>query len=110
MLHPDYPFWSFVGLLAVLLPIPWHWRARNIATLSLIFWSGLTNLIIFLNTQIWADNYRDVSPVWCDISKSLFRFEAPRCGTTLMDSFRWSTAPHPPLRYTGVFPRSNAQT
>jgi pheromone a factor receptor len=71
MQHPDFVFWSFAGFLLVILPAPWHWRARNIATLSLIFWVGLANLTVFVNTVVWADNYRDHTPVWCDISESM---------------------------------------
>lgn len=76
MLHPDYPLWNFVGLLAVLLPLPWHWRARNVATLCLIFWLALADLVLFINTLIWADNVLDVSPVWCDMSSSAFLSES----------------------------------
>jgi len=72
MLHPDYPFWSFIGLIAVLLPLPWHWRARNVATLALMFWIALANLIVFVNSLVWADNFADHAPVWCDISESGF--------------------------------------
>lgn len=67
MRHPDYPIWAFLGLVAVLLPATWHWRARNISTLSIIVWLALANLSTFVNTLIWADNYADSSPIWCDI-------------------------------------------
>ena len=69
MLHPDYPFWSVVSLIAVLLPVPWHWRARNVATLALIGWVVLANLVVLINTIAWADHYRDFAPGWCDFSE-----------------------------------------
>ena len=69
MRHPDYPIWSLVGLVAVLLPSAWHWRARNVATLGLIFWVALSNFVLFVNTLIWADNYEDLAPAWCDLSE-----------------------------------------
>lgn len=71
MQHPDYAVWSFIGFVLVLLPSPWHWRARNIATLSLIFWIALTNLCNFVNCIVWADNFMDSAPIWCDISECI---------------------------------------
>ncbi|KIR60340.1 hypothetical protein I314_03631 [Cryptococcus bacillisporus CA1873] len=68
MLHPDYPFWNLIALVLVLLPAPWHWRAHNIATVSLIVWLTFANLCGFINTIIWSGSYADKSPVWCDIT------------------------------------------
>ncbi|KAK4689797.1 pheromone a factor receptor, partial [Tremellales sp. Uapishka_1] len=68
MRHPEFPFWSFVSIVIVLIPAPWHYRARNVATMSIIFWLTLSNLVLFVNTLIWADNYKNTSPIWCDIS------------------------------------------
>ncbi|WVQ83977.1 hypothetical protein IAT38_006122 [Cryptococcus sp. DSM 104549] len=87
MRHPDYPFWTFVALVLVLLPAPWHWRARNIATVSLVFWLALANLASFVNTIVWADNYVDKSPVWCDISSRislLVGYAVPLCSLAQM--------------------------
>jgi hypothetical protein len=70
MRHPDYPIWTFLGFVAVVLPGAWHWRSRNISTLSIIAWLALGNLSLFVNTLVWADNYRDWSPIWCDICMS----------------------------------------
>jgi hypothetical protein len=69
MLHADLPLFSFIGFVLVLLPIRWHWKARNVATLSLITWLALGNLIIFINTILWADNYANHSPIWSAISE-----------------------------------------
>lgn len=69
MRHPDYPIWSLICLVLVLLPSPWHWRARNISTIGLIFWLAVYNCIVFINTLVWADNYADVAPVWSEISQ-----------------------------------------
>jgi pheromone a factor receptor len=69
MRHPGYPICATLGLVAVLLPSPWHWRAKNISTLGLIFWLSLTNLTIVINTSLWADNIVDRSPGWCDICR-----------------------------------------
>lgn len=69
MRHPDYPIWSLICLILVLLPSPWHWRARNISTIGLIFWLAVYNFVVFINTLVWADNYADVAPVWNEISE-----------------------------------------
>ncbi|WWC87188.1 uncharacterized protein L201_002074 [Kwoniella dendrophila CBS 6074] len=87
MRHPDYPFWSFLSMLLVILPLHWHTRARNIATLSLIFWLFLANLVTFVNSLVWAGNYRDNNPVWCDISSRillLLNYALPACSLSQM--------------------------
>ena len=61
-----------MAAFAVSLPLPWHWRAKNIATLSIIFWLLSANLVILVNAIIWADNYNDLSPIWCDICEYPF--------------------------------------
>jgi hypothetical protein len=71
MRHPSYVVFSFLAAVAVVLPLPWHWRAKNVATISIIFWLLSANLVILVNAIIWADNYDDLSPIWCDICKSL---------------------------------------
>jgi pheromone a factor receptor len=71
MRHPTCVVFSFIALFAVCLPLPWHWRARNIATLAVIFWLFLANAVIFTNGIIWSDNYVDHSPLWCDICELL---------------------------------------
>lgn len=70
MRHPDYIFWSVISLILVVVPAPWHWRARNVSTICLVAWLFTYQLTAIINTSVWADNYADVSPVWCDISKS----------------------------------------
>ncbi|KIR91887.1 hypothetical protein I304_04049 [Cryptococcus deuterogattii CBS 10090] len=87
MLHPDYPFWNLIALVLVLLPAPWHWRAHNIATVSLIVWLTFANLCGFINTIIWAGSYADKSPVWCDISSRvplLVGYAVPLCSLSQM--------------------------
>ncbi|WVR04395.1 hypothetical protein IAU60_001397 [Kwoniella sp. DSM 27419] len=87
MRHPDYPFWASAALIIVALPAPWHFRARNIATLSLILWLTLANLCTFVNTIIWKDNYDDCNPIWCDISSRillLLNFALPACSLAQM--------------------------
>ena len=70
MRHPSYIVLSLLAALTVALPASWHWRANNIATLSIIFWLFSANLVVAVNAIIWSDNYNDWSPVWCDICES----------------------------------------
>ncbi|KAH7904573.1 pheromone A receptor-domain-containing protein [Hygrophoropsis aurantiaca] len=65
------PIGAFIAALLVLIPLPWHWRARNIATLSIIAWLFISNLIFAINSIIWANTVLNVAPIWCDISTKL---------------------------------------
>nr|WPS94692.1 Pheromone A receptor [Naematelia aurantialba] len=87
MRHPDYAIWTCIAFFAVVLPSPWHWRMANVSTMSLIVWLALVNLILFINTIVWRDNYEDHSPIWCDISSrllSLVNFAIPACSLSQM--------------------------
>ncbi|TFY61868.1 hypothetical protein EVG20_g6898 [Dentipellis fragilis] len=66
-MHAELPVGAFLAAVAVLIPIPWHWRARNVPTLSIIAWLFVSNFIYGINTSIWAGNARILVPVWCDI-------------------------------------------
>jgi pheromone a factor receptor len=68
-MHTELPVGAFIAAFAVLIPLPWHWRARNVPTLSLIAWLFASNIIIGINAIIWAGNVNIVVPVWCDIGK-----------------------------------------
>ncbi|TCD62965.1 hypothetical protein EIP91_006172 [Steccherinum ochraceum] len=62
---------SFIAAVLVLVPLPAHWRARNVATVSLITWLFLTNFIYFVNSLVWSDNSVPRIRVWCDIVTKL---------------------------------------
>ncbi|KAJ7182510.1 fungal pheromone STE3G-protein-coupled receptor [Mycena crocata] len=70
-MHPELAIGAFLASSLVLVPLPWHWRARNIATLSMIAWLFVANLTYAINSIIWADNLNVVVPVWCDIVTKL---------------------------------------
>nr|AAO17256.1 pheromone receptor [Coprinopsis cinerea] len=70
-LHPEFAPVAIIACLLLLLPLPWHWRARNVATLSMIFWLFVSNLIFAVNAIIWGDNVKIVAQVWCDIATKL---------------------------------------
>ncbi|KAJ7243441.1 putative fungal pheromone GPCR, STE3-type [Mycena rebaudengoi] len=67
-MHYELPIGAFVASFLVLVPLPWHWRARNVPTLSIIAWLFLSNIMLGVNAIIWADNIRIVAKVWCDIT------------------------------------------
>ncbi|KAJ7749677.1 putative fungal pheromone GPCR, STE3-type [Mycena metata] len=58
---------TFVAAALVLVPLPGHWRARNIPTLSIISWLFVLNVSYGVNAVVWAGNADIVLPVWCDI-------------------------------------------
>ncbi|KAJ7477965.1 Rcb2.42 [Mycena galericulata] len=70
-MHPELAFGAFLASALVLVPLPWHWRARNVATLSIIAWLFVSNLTFAINSIIWAGNVNEVVPVWCDIVSKL---------------------------------------
>ncbi|KAJ6522339.1 Rcb2.42 [Mycena vulgaris] len=67
-IHYELPIGAFVAAVLVLVPLPWHWRARNVPTLSIIAWLFFSNIMLGVNAIIWAGNINIVAPVWCDIA------------------------------------------
>jgi pheromone a factor receptor len=72
--HPELAPIALIAALSLGLALPWHWRARNVATLSIIFWLFTVNLIFAVDAIIWAESIEITALVWCDIcaSASLF--------------------------------------
>ncbi|KAF8601912.1 fungal pheromone STE3G-protein-coupled receptor [Ceratobasidium sp. AG-I] len=69
---PAYPVVCGLSTFLVLLPLPWHWKARNTGTLLYIGWTVVGNLVFLANTIVWHGQIRyDPAPVWCDISTKL---------------------------------------
>ncbi|KAI0056904.1 fungal pheromone STE3G-protein-coupled receptor [Artomyces pyxidatus] len=71
MQYPYLPVGAFIGAALVIIPAPWHWKARNIPTLSLMGWLYVLNIIYGVNSILWAGNVNNPSPVWCDITTKL---------------------------------------
>ncbi|BEI98492.1 hypothetical protein CcaverHIS631_0307910 [Cutaneotrichosporon cavernicola] len=87
MRRPEYPFWSSVCLVLLLIPAPWHWRARNAPLVCLIGWLWLTHFVTLVNTLVWADNFVDSAPIWSDISARvlmLLLYTVPLCSLAQM--------------------------
>ncbi|KAI0944383.1 hypothetical protein AcW1_002112 [Taiwanofungus camphoratus] len=64
-------FASFLAAILVLLPLPWHWRARNVPTLSIIAWLFVVNITHGINTIVWHHNVDIKLVAWCDITTKL---------------------------------------
>nr|GAT61295.1 pheromone receptor Rcb2 B44 [Mycena chlorophos] len=71
VMHNALPFAAFLGAILVLVPLPWHWRARNVPTLSIIAWVFISNIIVGTDAILWADSIEVFAQVWCDISTKL---------------------------------------
>ncbi|KAG8685694.1 hypothetical protein FRC08_012966 [Ceratobasidium sp. 394] len=67
----ELPVISFICTVLVLVPLPWHWKARNVATLAIIAWLSLLNITRGINAIVWADTVVVKYPVWCDIVTKL---------------------------------------
>ncbi|KAF7343707.1 Pheromone receptor [Mycena sanguinolenta] len=61
------PIGAFLACALLLVPLPWHWRTRNIPTLSMIAWLFMSNFTHGINAIIWSGRIHDVAPIWCDI-------------------------------------------
>ncbi|QRV85395.1 STE3-type pheromone receptor [Ceratobasidium sp. AG-Ba] len=67
----ELPIVSFICTILVLIPLPWHWKARNVNTLAIIAWLALVNLTRGINAIIWGGNIIIKYKVWCDITTKL---------------------------------------
>ncbi|KAF9477443.1 STE3-domain-containing protein, partial [Pholiota conissans] len=70
-MHPEFAPVAFITAFSLVLPLPWHWRARNVATLSIIGWLFISNMIYAIDAVIWAGNVNITALVWCDITTKL---------------------------------------
>ncbi|KAJ6505289.1 GPCR fungal pheromone mating factor [Mycena sanguinolenta] len=61
------PIGALFACVLLLVPLPRHWRTRNIATLSMIAWLFMSNFTYGINAIIWSGRTHNVAPVWCDI-------------------------------------------
>ncbi|KZT19582.1 fungal pheromone STE3G-protein-coupled receptor [Neolentinus lepideus HHB14362 ss-1] len=68
MHHPEFPVVTLLCAALLLVPLPWHLRARNVATLSMIGWLFVLNVIYAVDAIVWANNVKILVPVWCDIT------------------------------------------
>lgn len=67
-----FPVVCALAIILVLMPLPWHWKARNTGTLLFIGWTVVGNLVFFVNAIVWDSNLGNPAPVWCDICKRIW--------------------------------------
>ncbi|KAF8146794.1 pheromone A receptor-domain-containing protein [Mycena galopus ATCC 62051] len=67
----ELPIGAFLAAFIVLLPLPWHWRARNVPMLSIIAWLFVSNDILSVNAIIWRDTIEATALVRVDITTKL---------------------------------------
>ncbi|KAJ7017950.1 GPCR fungal pheromone mating factor, partial [Mycena alexandri] len=70
-MHPEFAPIAFIAAFSLGLALPWHWRARNVATLSIIFWLFVTNFIFAVDAILWNNSIEIIALVRCDISTKI---------------------------------------
>ncbi|GAA5889390.1 hypothetical protein JCM16303_005372 [Sporobolomyces ruberrimus] len=71
MFGTTFTVFNFLSIFFVLLPSPWHWRARNTATLIYIFWCLVIVFPLAINSLIWRGRFGLEAPIYCDIVTKL---------------------------------------
>lgn len=69
MLYTAQPILAFLAVILVILPLPWHIKTKNIATLSLAFWLVQGNLFLAINAILWNDNVAVKHLRYCNIGE-----------------------------------------
>lgn len=70
VLNAALPTFNLLGILFILLPSGWHWKARNTSTLLYIFWCFVTIVPAFINSLVWYNTTDIFGEFWCDVSKT----------------------------------------
>jgi hypothetical protein len=70
MRHPEIPVGAAIAALLILIPLPSQIRVRNVALIVLITYTFIIDIILIVNSLLWAGHARDIAPVWCDICQS----------------------------------------
>lgn len=68
------PVGAIIAAVLVLIPLPAHIRARNVATLSLITWLFMMDVVTAVDTIAWHKDAEKRLLVWCDISECVHLF------------------------------------
>ena len=71
-----FPVLCALAIVLVLLPLPWHVKARNTGTLMHAGWTILGNIVFLVNSIVWAENTNDLIPLWCDFCECTARMWA----------------------------------
>jgi Pheromone A receptor len=68
--YPELAPLGIIAAILVLIPLPRQIRARNVATIAMIFWFFEHCLVSGVNAIVWAGNVNDSAPAWCEISEA----------------------------------------
>jgi hypothetical protein len=97
----------FIAVILVILPLPWHYRTKNIGTSSLIFWLVQGNIFLGINAIVRMDN------VWASTCFTVISLSIRRRAPLLVyHSSRTRNGQVPPFRlleYSVLFQRHSAQ-
>jgi len=68
--YPELAPLAIIAAILVLIPLPRQIRARNVATIAMIFWFFEHCLSSGIDAIVWAGNVNDSAPIYCQISES----------------------------------------
>jgi pheromone a factor receptor len=71
MAQYELPIFAFLAALLTLIPLPCQWRRGNVATVAIIAWAFVVDVVYGINATIWANNAFNAFPIWCDIGEEL---------------------------------------
>jgi pheromone a factor receptor len=93
-MYPIFPILGSITIVLCLFPVPAHWRAGNVATVSLALWTAIGIFMTVIDTCVWHGNIRNPHPVWGDIVQVyLVVLPDAIASTTLCIQYRlWSIA------------------
>jgi pheromone a factor receptor len=70
MRYSEIPVGAAIAALLILIPLPSQIRVRNVPLIVLITSTFIINIILIVNSLLWAGHARDIAPIWCDICQS----------------------------------------
>lgn len=62
-----YAFLSYITLLMLWFPVPFHFRVKNAAILVIVGWTTLGNIVEAAAALSLLDATDIINPSWCDL-------------------------------------------
>ncbi|KIM23948.1 hypothetical protein M408DRAFT_246575 [Serendipita vermifera MAFF 305830] len=73
-----------LGILALLIPAPVHFKSGNTGVILFILYAASTQIILLVNSIVWRGNISNPAPFWCDLSTFILAITASgMAGATL---------------------------
>jgi pheromone a factor receptor len=82
--YPGLQILLSLSLVAVLLPVPSHFKRGNTGVIILTCWLFTSQLIYLVNSIVWKGNIRDPAPFWCDLSTTILGITATAVACSLL--------------------------